>query len=367
MSGIESLAGTLSPQDLGIVALREHLLLGRHGWNWDPNVKFDRAAAFEHIVSELEQFKKAGGRTLVDASVITLGRNVPFYKRLAEVSGVNIVVATGFGSQEAAIPGHFLGRAYRITTDPPQHWLREIPGHFYPSHGESMEYLMFLIYNELTEGMAAPSMIRSKLKAGIVRTGCGAGSISRLEEFAIRGAGMAARYAGVSVITTTIAQAQRQFDLLRAEGLPSERIVIGQCDDGRAVDIKRDQHFAGQGAYVAYDHIGWEDGAAHAMPDEQRAKLVKEMVAAGFAQRVVLSCSAVGCALGVAASKHGYAYLLKSFVPLLAKSGVSEEAIHTMLAENPQRILTAQQDEESAAQLQAFAEGFRSASQAAGL
>jgi len=359
---VETLTGPVAPQDLGIVAMREHLLLGRHGWHWAPEVRFDRAAAFESVLARLEAFKKRGGGTLVDASGITLGRNVPFYRRLSELSGVHIVASTGFGEQSSSIPGHFLGRAYRVSTDARQHWVREIPGHFYSSHGESKEYLMFLFYNELTEGMAAPCMIRTGIKAGIVQTGSAWDGVSRLEEFSIRAAAMAARHAGVSVITTSAGQARRHFELLSAEGLEAQRIVIGHCDDARAVDLGRDRSFAEKGAYVAYDHIGWEKDAPHAMADDERVALVKAMVQAGYAERVVLSSSAVGAAMGLPASIHGYERLLADFVPRLDRAGIGEAVLETLLVDTPRRLLAASQDEEAAEQLRAFAEGFRSAS-----
>jgi phosphotriesterase-related protein len=164
------------------------------------------------------------------------------------------------------------------------------------------------------------------------------------------------------VFTTGVGQARRHFELLRAEGLEAERIVIGHCDDARAVDLERDRGFAEEGAYVAYDHVGWEEGAAHAMPDETRVALVKAMVESGYAERVVVSCSAVGAAMGLPASRHDYGRLLADFVPRLERAGVGEDAVETLLAGNPRRLLRRVQDEYAAAQLRAFAQGFRSAS-----
>jgi phosphotriesterase-related protein len=260
------------------------------------------------------------------------------YRRLSEVSGVHIVAATGFDSQETSIPTHFRLIGFFYRGQGPLQWKRAIPGHFAPSHSGSREYFMFLFYNELTEGMAAPCMIRSYAKAGLVRTGAGRDGLTQAEELAIRGAAMAARKAGLAVFTGQ--WAPEQLALLRAEGLAPERIVVGHCDDARAVDPERDRRLAGEGAYVAYDHIGWESDAAHALSDEERAVQVKALVDAGLAERVVLSCSAIGAGLGRPASPHGFAHLLSDFIPRLRKAGVAEEAIETMLVANPKRILS---------------------------
>ena len=61
-------------------------------------------------------------------------------------------------------------------------------------------------------------------------------------------------------------------------------------------------------------------------------------------------------------SRHAFAHLLEEFVPRLAKSGVSGEAIHIMLVENPKRVLTFAQaeDEELAERIAVFTGGLRS-------
>ena len=350
MTEISTLLGPVSSDDLGIVSLHEHLLFGLHGWQYAPEVDFNHAVAFEKIRSSLEQFKELGGGTIVDTSGITLGRDVSFYAKLSQVTGVKIVVATGFDNEPDSILPSFTwpGTLYRPPNpfEPeskrysPHVWHREIPGYFYPSYGASKEYRMFLFYNELTMGMAAPGMIRTKMKAGLVKAGNSWDKITAEEELALRAAAMAAKRTGLAVITNGINQARRQLEIMGEEGLRPSRIIIGHCDDGRAIDLERDQGFAKKGAYVAYDHIGWEDTSfPHALPDERRVELVKAMIDAGFTEQLILSCSAIGYALGVPPSKHSFSHLLKSFVPKLKKAGVGDGAIDKILRENPKRIL----------------------------
>jgi phosphotriesterase-related protein len=200
---------------------------------------------------------------------------------------------------------------------------------------------MFLFYNELTEGMAAPGMIRSKIPAGLVKAASSWDEITSIEDWALRGAAVAAKRAGVAVYTDCINQAQRQMEILIEEGLEPERMVIGNCDDGRAIDLRRDKKIARKGGYVAYDHIGWEDAAfTQSITDDRRVELVKKMVTAGYTEHIILSCSAIGYPLGVKSPGHSFTHLLRNFVPNLKKAGVSENDINTMLMENPKRILS---------------------------
>lgn len=340
MAEIPTLSGPVSPENLGIVSLHEHLLFGVPGWQHAPEVDFDRPGAFDQIASSLRAFKQLGGGTIVDASGITLGRAVNFYSRLAQVTGVQIVASTGFGNQPLSILPHFSRRVDYFTPGPEQ-WHREVPGSFYPSHGGTKEYLMFLFYHELATGMVESNMTRTKLRAGLVKAGASWGQVTEAEELSLRGAALAAKRAGVSVITSGVNQARRQLAILLEEGLEPERIVIGHCDDGRALDLERDKEIAQKGACVAYDHIGWEDSSVpYAVPDERRVEMVKAMVAAGFADHVILSCNAIGYAIGMPQPKHSFGHLLKSFVPRLKKAGVSQKTIDTILIENPKRILT---------------------------
>ena len=165
------------------------------------------------------------------------------------------------------------------------------------------------------------------------------------EEFSIRGAAMAAKRTGVSLMVGGINQIERQLEIIKEEGLEPDRIVIGDCDDGRAIDLERDKDFAQRGFYIGYDHIGWEDTSVpNAVPDEQRVALVKAMIDAGFTENVVLSCGAIGYALGVPEPTHSFAHLLQSFVPKLKESGVKDSEINTILVENPKRILTSREN-----------------------
>jgi phosphotriesterase-related protein len=348
---IPTFSGLTSPDNLGIVSLGEYLLYGLPGWWYAPEVKFDRAVAFDQILSSLNEFKALGGGTVVDTSGITLGRDATFYSRLAQMTDVKIVAATGFDNEFLSIPIHFglYGWNYYVSGpfEPLQKgyygftWQRDVPGSFYPQHGATKEYLMFLFYNELVRGMIAPGMIRTQIKAGIVKTGATWEGISRVEELSIRAAAVAAKRTGTSVIANGVNQAKAQMEIMLEERLAPERILIGHCDDARAIDLQRDREMAEKGAYIAYDHIGWEDASVpHSVPDERRVELVKSMVEAGFTEHLILSCGAIGYAIDVPQPRHSFSHLFKSFVPKLQKAGIGDSTIDTILRENPKRLLT---------------------------
>jgi phosphotriesterase-related protein len=200
------------------------------------------------------------------------------------------------------------------------------------------DYLAGMLCAELNDGMPLPGMTRSRARAGFVVCGCDPEGLSEIEELGVRAAAIAARREGAPLRLQGGPHARRLYELAAAERLPAGRMVFGHCDDARFLDGETELELASKGAYIAYDHIGWEEGAAHAMPDEERVQSVKNLVASGYAERVLLGCGTVGCGLGVPSSRHGCAYLLKEFVPRLEKAGVGAAALHTLLAENPRRL-----------------------------
>ena len=101
----------------------------------------------------------------------------------------------------------------------------------------------------------------------------------------------------------------------------------------------------GFGAFVALDHVGLED-AAH-VTDRERAGLVLELVAAGHADRIILSSNAIGVAKGHRDSDPTpdlpFGQVLSTFVPFLRSHGVSDEDLQRILVENPRALLTISQ------------------------
>ena len=83
------------------------------------------------------------------------------------------------------------------------------------------------------------------------------------------------------------------------------------------------------------DHVGMQ----HFQRDTQRVQNVVQLVAEGHTARLLLSHDV--CYKHLLHWYHGpgYDHLLTTFVPALRAAGVSEADVHTILVENPRRIL----------------------------
>jgi phosphotriesterase-related protein len=117
--------------------------------------------------------------------------------------------------------------------------------------------------------------------------------------------------------------------------VPVERIVVGHVGELQGADDVL--AIAETGVGVQVDHVGRRGGGM--VDDRQRARNVAQLVRAGRARQVTLSMDICANSQMEARGGHGYAHLLRSFVPMLREESVGDDAIRQMLVENPRRIL----------------------------
>ena len=311
---VKTVLGPIDPEKIGTTSMHEHILWLTPGWQFAPEAGeiFDSKKIFDKIREDLIDYRSAGGQTIVDCSGIGLGRDVDFYAALSKASGVNIVACTGFWAERKILPYFAL---------------------------KDVDYLTDLFVRELTHGMGTTG-----IRAGVIKVGNSKKGISAVEEKTYRAAARASRKTGAAIITHGVNFALRQLELLLSEGAQPDRIVISHCDAAYSLDLQRDIEIARKGAYVGYDHIGIEphlSQAAYAMSDDKRVALCKAFIDAGYTEHLVLSCDVDGFTIheNREAYDFKYAHLLRKFVPMLIKAGVSREAIDLILIQTPRKIL----------------------------
>ncbi|WP_353511002.1 phosphotriesterase [Intrasporangium sp.] len=322
---INTVLGPVSAQDLGVVAVHEALLSVVPGAEHGFDVTMDRAEIFESLRRQLADFREQGGRTIVDSTGMFHGRDLTLYEALSRSTGVHIVASTGMGPEEM-LGGYFL----TPQTNPPTPW--------------PAEKFADLFTQEVVEGMVVPRVER-RAAAGLVATAASPEGMTATEESLFRGAARAALRTGVPVSVRYGKDAVHDLEVVLDEQLPADRVVVGGLDRRDAVADGAVLEIAGRGAFVALDHVGLED-AVH-VTDRERAGLVLELVAAGHADRVVLSSNAIGVAKGHAPGDPGaalsFGQVLSTFVPFLRSHGVSDEDLQRILVESPRALLTMSQ------------------------
>jgi phosphotriesterase-related protein len=316
---VRTVLGLVPAEELGVVLIHESLLSVFPGAEYAPEINMDKSEIFDVLKRKLTDFRRLGGRTIVDRSGMFHGRDVKLYETLSKTTGVHILASTGLGP-EPMLSGYFV----TPQKNPPTPW--------------SAEQFANLFAKEVTEGIVVPRIERSGL-AGLVTSIASQSGITEKEINLFRGSAQAARHTGVPVSVQYGQDAIHDLEILLNEGIEPNRVIIGGLD--RLDAVKRGEAFAvaRRGAMVAFDHVGWTTHEGY-VNDEQRVQLIVELFNEGFGDRVLISTNAVGVAIGHAAKDISYDYLLKTFVPMLKKSGVKDEQVRTLLEVNPQRVLT---------------------------
>lgn len=314
---VNTVLGAVPAAELGVVAVHETLLAVLPGAQYAYDIRIDRAEVFARIADKLRAFKAAGGGTIVDASGMFAGRDLPLYEALSRATGVHVVASTG-QAEEAMLGGYFL----TPQTNPPTPWPAE---KFAKLYGD-----------EATEGMVVPRLER-RAPAGLVATATTRAGMTPTDESQLRGCARAALAGGVALSLRAGADAPHELGIVLEEGLPADRVVVGDLDRADAVAEDWVGAVLAAGAYVALDHVGATDDDQ--LSDADRAQLVAALVDAGHADRILLSSSATGAAFGEPGNDLPFDTVLTSFVPALRTQGVDESAVHRILVDNPAALL----------------------------
>ena len=307
---VQTVRGPIDPADLGWTLPHEHTAIAL--WHvpdrWDYwELRRDQ----EVIVEELFRFREAGGGTLVDLTVVGVGREPGWLVRLSEATALNVVMGSG--------------------------WYRDA---YYPAEAlidrRSVDQLADEIEREAGEGAG-----ESGVRPGIIgEIGTDKPWISPREERVHRAAARAARRTGLAITTHAVQSAVGldQLDVFEAEGADLSRVVIGHADSNPSFDY----HLAivERGAMVEFDFLGMSFTPLERHGEGRIVDSIRELLARGHAEPILLSHDVCHASQLRRYGGNGYTYLADSFLPRLREAGVSDEEIRTITVDNPRRLLT---------------------------
>lgn len=300
---IRTVLGDIASDQLGMCLPHEHLLAAPPSPydEQDPDLVLDDPEA---AAKELLDFKAAGGGALVEMTPIDYHRDPAGIRALSERTGIHIVCITGFLKEKFSNP--FL-------------------------ESETVESLTERYVREVEHGIAD-----TNVRAGAIKAASSLDGITPLERKAFHAAARAHKATGALITTHTEAgtAALEQIDLLTSEGVAPDRILIGHLD--RKLDWEYHRAIAATGVYMGFDQIGKVKYAS----DEERAAMIARLIDAGHVEQLMLSMD-IGRKSGFVhyGGSPGFAHMLNSFVPTLRKTGISDDAIQTMIRNNPARAL----------------------------
>lgn len=320
---VNSVLGSIHPDDLGVTLIHEHLIFGFPGWQYDTAAPpYDREETAAICVQKFNEAKKYGLRTIVDATPNDGTRDPELYKMVADRTGVNIICATGFYTEASGASAYYKNRA-----------------------GLSKDRSK--IINEIHESMIkdiCQGIGHSGVKAGVIKVGTGKNSITPYEEMILEAAVMAQRDTGAPIITHTEAgtMGPQQAEFLIDKGADVKRLLIGHmCGNA---NLMYHTEVLNRGPYIAFDRFGFEA----AFPDTLRMGAVIGLIGLGYEQKIMLSHDCVIKWLGrefplpeqalPRVRNWGITHIFENILPALKKANISDEQIHSILVQNPRRL-----------------------------
>jgi phosphotriesterase-related protein len=314
--------GPIDTVDLGVTLMHEHVFImtTEIAQNY-PETWGDETKRVADAVGRLNELKAAGVDTIVDLTVIGLGRYIPRIARVAAATELNIVVATGvYTFNELPIFFHYLGPGTML---------------------DGPEIMADMFVRDIEQGIADTG-----IKAAILKCATDEPGITPGVERVLRAVAQAHRRTGVPISTHTHAGLRRGLEQQRIfteEGVDLSRVVIGHSGD--STDLGYLGELIAAGSYLGMDRFGVD----LILPFEDRVNTVAQMCERGHADKMVLSHDA-NCyfdalpeeLLPVTAPNWHYLHIHNDVIPALKKRGVTDEQLRTMLVDNPRKIFEAQ-------------------------
>ena len=344
---IQTVLGPIDPDSLGVTLPHEHFLHDSTCCFIEPTDQNEKVLAYQPVclenlnwviyhnysnldnfrfddeqlvIKELTPFKQAGGNTIVEQSVRGIHGNPASLVRISRATGINVIMATGY---------------YIAST--------------HPSTLTSMteEQIADELAKDITEGI-----YKTGVHAGMLKGACGAyqsDGIEETERKVMRACVLAQQRTGapIGIHNMRVDFAAEVLDILADAGADLSRVVMYHADRWGS-DPPIYHKLLQAGCYLEFDGFGTDErGVApiaacrtYRINDTQRCTTIARLIAEGYLKHILISQDVWTKNRHVSFGGVGYEHILLHTAPLMRHIGISDEQIHTIMVENPKRLLT---------------------------
>jgi len=339
---VQTVLGIIDSNHLGISLVHEHLLVDVTQHFTEPTAASEKKLAHEPVclenlwwvrlnqkknidnlshtdeqlsTKEVMLYKLAGGNTITEVTCDDLsGRDPLGLARISRMTGLNIIMGTGY----------YLASAHPQLATKPEH--------------------------EITEEFVNDIMV------GVGNTGIRAGIIGEVvcstmdnnERKVLRCCAAAQRKTGISMYIHPSPSDDSVLENIRVladAGADLSHVIIGHVDHFH-FNSSTCRRIIDAGCYIAYDNFGTEGSFLRSNPqrivaesDIHRINDIIGLIGDGFLSKILISQDIATKVGLVSYGGFGYGHILRSIVPMMRIRGLSEEQIHTLLVDNPKRVL----------------------------
>lgn len=332
--------GPVLGEDLGVTLMHEHTLFDFSSCKVEPTTPEDRDMVHRPVTiemlgylrfnplvvldnlangdldlatDELGLVSRGGGRTIVDPTNRSIGRDPVGLRKLSQATGLHIVMGAGYYT-ECALDTNFLDR--------------------------SIEAIAEEIARDIVDEVG-----QTGVKAGIIGEVGTSSPVTAREEASLRGAARAQARTGAPLMIHVDGWAREGhhvLDICADEGADLGRVIL--CHMNPSWDDSEYQlSLASRGAYLEYDMFGNNHVYPAPMgpsPDELVClRAIRSLIDQGVGRLILLSQDVYLKMMFVRFGGYGYAHLLRNLDRHYEVTGISKSDLRQMLVDNPRDAL----------------------------
>jgi phosphotriesterase-related protein len=315
MPAVETVNGPVDVEELGPTLIHEHFKAtdeaGRHQF---PHL-YDEQTDWDAAISDATAVRGHGVRTVVEPSVMFLNRDAAFSKRVADESGLHVVLATGVYTYDY-LPQFLANR--------------------------NEDQIAEIFVHEIETGIQGTG-----IKAAFIKCAADEPGLTPNVEKLHRAAARASKQTGKPIMAHSrpaSGTGLEQMRLFDEEGVDPAKVQVAHTGD--TDDLDYIENLLDTGCWIGMDRYGLD----LFLPIEPRNATVLALLERGHADRMFLSqdyCSTLDWfPLEVQeylraneVPQWSMTLLFEDIIPELKQRGMTDEQLNEMMVENPKRWL----------------------------
>jgi phosphotriesterase-related protein len=315
MPAVETVNGPIDVEDLGFTLIHEHFRTTDEGVRFQFPHLYDEQAEWDAAIADANAVRGHGVRTVVEPSALFLTRDAAFSGRVADESGLQVVLATGIYTYD-----HL-----------PQ-----------PLMNRSEDQLADIFVHEIEHGIQG-----TEIKPAFIKCAADEPGLTPNVEKVHRAAARASNRTGKPIMAHSrpaSGTGPEQMRIFTEEGVDPAKVHVAHTGD--TDDLDYIERLLDTGCWIGMDRYGLD----LFLPIEPRNATVLTLLERGYAERMFLSqdyCSSIDWfPIEVQAylkenevPKWSMTLLFDEVIPELKSRGMTDEQLDQMMVDNPKRWL----------------------------
>jgi phosphotriesterase-related protein len=315
MPTVETTGGPVDVDELGLTLIHEHFRATDEAGRFQFPHLYDEQADWDAALADANAVTEHGVRTVVEPSALFLTRDATFSKRVADESGLNVVLATGVYTYDH-LPQFLLNR--------------------------DEDGIAAIFVHEIENGIQGTG-----IKPAFIKCAADEPGVTSNVEKVHRSAARAAVQTGLPIMAHSrpaSGTGPEQMRVFSEEGVDPATVQIAHTGD--TDDLDYIERLLETGCWIGMDRYGLD----LFLPTEQRNATVLALLERGYADRMFLSqdyCSSIDWfprevqdyLKANEVPDWSMTFLFEKVIPELKERGMTDEQFDQMMVANPKAWL----------------------------